>query len=363
MDVCPLIFEPILRPKIWGGRRLQGKLGKALPPGQAIGESWEIADLEDGQSLVSSGPATGRSIRELMTEWGENLTGRAPLFEGRFPLLIKFLDARDTLSVQVHPDQRMAERLGGSVRVKHEAWYIVDADDGGFIYRGLRPGVDRAAFEAALAGGRVEELLERIPVKKGRCYYLPSGTVHALGAGVLVAEVQTPSDVTYRVFDFNRIDEKTGQPRDLHIDEAMECIAFDPRSYPEERLQHVASVWTAVTRLVRCPFFQIERVRMAEGVNQPIPHQEMVVWMVLEGTGLVHYKGADEPLAFRAGDTVLLPAALKEGRVETTSAGMWLEVTVPIKSSLADYPHPPASGPREAEGSQAGFVQLELPDS
>lgn len=362
MDVCPLVFSPIFKPKVWGGRRMASALAKSLPEGGPIGESWEIADLEDAASVVSRGPAAGRSLRELMAQWGADLTGRAALFEDRFPLLIKFLDARETLSVQVHPDERMAARLGGSVRVKHEAWYVIDAEPEGFIYRGLRPGVDRPSFESALRDGTVESLLERIPVKKGQCYYLPSGTVHALGAGVLVAEVQTPSDVTYRVFDFNRVDPTTGQPRDLHIDEALSCISFDPRDYPEERKQHVASVWTAVTRLVRCPYFQIERIRMADGVSQPIPHQELVVWVVLEGSGRVEYKGASEPLAFGVGDTVLLPAGLAEGRIETTSASMWLEVTVPIESALAGFAHPERPTPGAPRGDAAGFVDLQLPD-
>jgi len=174
MDVFPLIFEPIFKPKIWGGRALESALNKHLPGLNPVGESWEIADLEEDQSIVARGPAKGQSLGQLVAGWKSELLGSAELFEGRFPFLIKFLDANDTLSVQVHPDKAMAKRLGGRVRVKNEAWYVVDATPDGFIYRGVKHGVDRDQFRAAIASGEVESLLNRIPVRKGHCYYLPS---------------------------------------------------------------------------------------------------------------------------------------------------------------------------------------------
>ncbi|GAF79177.1 unnamed protein product, partial [marine sediment metagenome] len=227
MDVYPLIFQPILKPKIWGGRKLENLLAKCLPKGELIGESWEIADLEDDQSIVAVGPAKGKTLGQLVEEWGADLLGRAKLFDGRFPLLIKLLDANDTLSVQVHPDEAAARRLGGRVRIKNEAWYVIDADENGFIYRGVREGVDPDALKRAVEAQAVKSVLKRIAVKKGRCYYLPSGTIHALGAGVLVAEVQTPSDITYRLYDWNRIDPSTGSPRELHLEQALECISYN----------------------------------------------------------------------------------------------------------------------------------------
>ncbi len=359
MNVYPLVFEPIFKPKIWGGRRLQTLLGKKLPPERPIGESWEIADLEDDQSIVARGPARGRTLRDLVTEWGKDLLGGAGLFEGRFPLLIKYLDATQTLSVQVHPDEATARRLGGRVRVKNEAWYVIHADEGGFIYRGVREGVDAARLREAIEQGRVESVLRRIDVRKGHCYYLPSGTIHALGAGVVVAEVQTPSDVTYRVFDWNRVDPSTGRPRELHLEQALSCISFDPGPIPGEERQHVASVWTAVTRLVHGESFTIERVRMVEGVEHPIPHAEMVVWMILEGKGVVRYDGPDSPLRFTVGDTILLPAALKDGIVQTLDDCMWLEITVPVPSSLEGYDRPPR-GQRLAWGVGEGIVPLNV---
>ncbi|MCH8147362.1 MAG: class I mannose-6-phosphate isomerase [Planctomycetes bacterium] len=358
MDVYPLIFEPIIKPKIWGGRRLETALGKPLPPDGSFGESWEVADLEDDQSRVAQGPAQGKTLSELVTSWGEDLIGRAPLFDGRFPLLIKFLDARDTLSVQVHPDEAMAARLGGRVHVKHEAWYVIDADDKGFIYRGVREGVNRSTLEKAIAAQDVESVLNRIPVRKGHCFYLPSGTIHALGAGVTVAEVQTPSDITYRVYDWNRIDPSTAEPRELHLEQALSCISFDTAPFDGEQPRHVASVWTAVTSLVRCDSFVIERVRMVGGVDQGVLTEEFAIWIVLDGRGSVVCAGRDEPVKFQRGDTLLIPAALKEGRVQTFEDSMWLEIKVPVASSLTGFERPD----RGAYEESSPFVPLNVPN-
>ncbi len=362
MKVHPLIFEPIFKPKIWGGRRLQTLLNKRLPAGEAIGESWEIADLEDDQSVVARGPAKGAALNRLVQEWGTALTGRAPLCEGRFPLLIKFLDPRETLSIQVHPDEAAAGRLGGRARIKHEAWYVIDAKEDGFIYRGLRRGVDLAGLRRAIEEKRIETALSRVPVGKGHAYYLPTGTIHALGAGVVVAEVQTPSDVTYRLYDWGRIDPATGSRRELHVEQALRCVSTEPIPIEAEHSQHIGSVWTSITSLIRCESFVIERVRMAEGVVQPIPYKEMVIWIVLEGKGGIECEGLSKPIAFGPGDTVVLPADLANGRVETHDDCMWLEVSVPIKSSLAGFPRPARASLSEPRGTTPGFTTLSVPD-
>ena len=362
MQAYPLIFEPIFKPKIWGGRKLQKLLAKCLPEGQRIGESWELADLEDDQSVIANGPARGCTLGELVREWGTDLIGRAPLFEGRFPLLIKFLDATETLSVQVHPDEAMARRMGGRVRVKNEAWYVIDADEHGFIYRGVREGVDADTLQQAIDSQHVESVLNRIRARQGHCYYLPSGTIHALGAGVTVAEVQTPSDVTYRVYDWNRVDPSTGRPRKLHLEQALQSVHYDTGPIEEEKHQHVASVWTAVTSLVRCQSFVIERVRIVDGVEQPIPYQEFVIWIVLEGQGAIAYGDGDSSVAFQAGNTVLMPASLENGRVKTEGNCMWLEVSIPVPSSLAGFERPQRDV-RASPGARhnGGFVRLNMP--
>ncbi|UCF33095.1 MAG: class I mannose-6-phosphate isomerase [Phycisphaerales bacterium] len=361
MSVGPLLFEPIFKPKIWGGRQLEQRLGRKLPPGEPIGESWEVADLEDDQSVVRAGPAKGKTLGALVKEWGKDLIGHAELFEGRFPLLIKFLDAHETLSVQVHPDENTARKLGGRVRVKNEAWYILHAEGSGCIYRGLKPGVDATRLQTALAEDHVESVLQRINVRKGECYYLPSGTLHALGAGVVVAEVQTPSDITYRIYDWNRIDEQTGKPRDLHIEQAMECIAFDAPLIPQDRPHHVAGMWTTVTRLVLCESFMIERIRMVGGVEREIPHSEFVIWIMLEGQAAISYKGASQPLEILVGDTVLLPAGIQESRVHAIEDATWLEVSIPLSSDLAELEKLTGERASQPPAGGGGFVSLNVP--
>ena len=330
MPVCPLIFEPIYKPRIWGGRRLAELFERPLPGADPIGESWEVADLADDRSVARAGEqARGRNLGQLVREWGSDLLGPAAPADGRFPLLIKFLDARDVLSVQVHPDETMAAAIGGGVRPKNEAWYIVAADENAVIYRGLKPGVDRKALLEALETEGIEQVLRRIPVRAGHCYYLPGGTLHALGAGVVAAEVQTPSDVTYRLHDWGRIEPATGNGRPLHVEEAMRCIAFESRDYPEEKRSHVASVWTSMSRLITSGSFIVERVRMTVGIDQPIPYAEMVIWMILQGRGRIGYGKAGDAVAFSPGDTVVLPAGLGESRVTTDEDCVWLEVTLP----------------------------------
>ena len=359
MNPHPLIFQPILKPRVWGGYRLFSRMKKNVPPDQVIGESWEVADLEDDQSVVSVGPHKGKTLGELFRVWGGDLLGRAKLIDGRFPLLIKFLDAAQPLSIQVHPTEAVADRLGGSVRIKNEAWYVIDADPNAWILRGARDGADEYAIRQSVAEGRIEAIMNRIPVRPGHAYYLPSGTIHALGPGVLVAEVQTPSDVTYRLHDWGRTDPTTGRPRDLHVEEALKSINLDAKFELAEQPQHLASVWTSITSLIRCDSFVVERVRMADGVEQPIPYEEMVVWIVLEGSGCIECKGQDELLVFGVGDTVVLPAAIKDGRVKVYERSMWLEVSIPIESSLAGFDRPERSLLRETPGP--GFVSLNPP--
>ncbi len=361
MVVHPLIFEPIYKHKLWGGRRIFAHFGRTPAASEPIGESWELADLEQDQSRVAMGPARGRTLTELVAEWGPDLLGHVAPLHGRFPLLIKYLDAHEALSVQVHPNEAVARRLGGSVRVKHEAWYVLAAEPGGVIYHGLEPGVNKSIFREAMIGGRVEGVLRKIAVHPGQCFYLPSGTPHALGAGVMVAEVQTPSDITYRAYDWGRTDPATRRPREMHLEQAIECIDFDSSApAPMQERSHVASLWTAVTRLVACPSFIIEKVRMLEGTEQQIPYAEPVVWIVLEGRGAIDWRPGAKPIEFDKGDVVLLPAALTDARVRITSSTQWLEVTVPVRSDLADYERP---SPQElAEpGPENRPLQINLP--
>jgi mannose-6-phosphate isomerase len=339
----PFKFVPRYLEKMWGGRKLETLLGKNLPPGKQIGESWELYDFPPGavegesgwvSAQIASGPLAGRTLHEVIVEYGRDVLGDVSLLpQGQFPILTKFLDARDDLSVQVHPDQKYAS-THPSAFLKNEAWYIMQADPGARLLKGLKPGVTRAAFEASLKDGSVESLITSIPAKPGQCFYLRSGTVHALGAGVAVAEVQTASDTTYRVFDFNRIDGSTGKPRKLHVNEALECIDFSGVIHPDPPRSHVAGLFTTVSRLATCPQFTLEKVRMTEGVEEPVPYDEPVVWIMLEGEARVRVDGIKEPTSFKRGDTVLLPAAMKNPIIKTINDCVWLEVTFPTKPEI-----------------------------
>jgi len=338
MSLYPLKFKPRFVEKMWGGRKIETVLGKPLPPGKPIGESWELYDFPPGvvddssdwiSAEVANGPLTGRSLHWVVGEFGKSLTGDVPLAgQGQFPILIKFLDAKEDLSVQVHPPKEYADAHPGA-HLKSEAWYVVQNDPGSRILKGLRPGVTRETFHQAIERGESDQLIQSIPVKPGHCHYLPSGTVHALGAGILVAEVQTPSDTTFRVFDFNRVDPSTGKQRTLHVKQAMECIDFSGKSDPPQARSHVAGLFTTVSRLVTSAYFKLEKVRMTEGIEEPVPYDQPVVWVVLEGSAEVRVDGMKEPTRFTRGETVLLPAEMKNPIIKTTTDCVWLEVTFP----------------------------------
>lgn len=334
----PLRFQPIYKEKVWGGRTLE-RLGRQLPGDEdvAIGESWELADLSQTsasgggggaeRSKVADGALAGRTLHELMLQYGERLMGRLrPTATGDFPLLVKYLDARENLSVQVHPSEGYVASHP-EAHLKSEAWYIVHAEPGAAIYKGIKEGVTPQAFRRALDANTVdavEPLLIKVPVKAGDCHYLPSGTCHALGAGILVAEVQTPSDTTFRVFDWGR------QGRELHVEQAMPCIEFGPaQTANHERRSHIAGVFTTVSRLVTCEFFRIERIRMSQGYRQELPYDQPVVWMVLEGRGHLRTKAGAPPTPFERGQTLLIPAGMNETQVELFEDTQWLEVSFP----------------------------------
>jgi len=344
MPLYPLKFTPRYVEKMWGGRKLQTILGRTLPGEKPFGESWELYDfppgvVEDSQDWVSApvaeGPLAGRTLHQLVQEFGPELYGDISLVgpQRQFPILIKYLDAAQDLSVQVHPDERYAQTHPGAY-LKSEAWYVVQANAGSRLLKGLVPGATRQAFEDSIHAGTVDQLIQSLPAKEGQCFYLPSGTVHALGAGIFAAEVQTPSDTTYRVFDFNRIDPATGKQRKLHVQEALDCIDFSGKRAPLTKRSHVAGVFTTVTQLVSCDYFKLEKVRFTEGVEETVPYDEPVVWMMLSGQAEIKVDGVKEPTKLSRGDTLLLPAQMKNPVISTKSDCVWLEVTLPGKAKL-----------------------------
>ena len=244
----PLVFEPLLMERVWGGRRLETLLGKRLPPGVRIGESWELVDREEAQSVVHDGPLRGATLHELWTERRAEIFGSGLADSPRFPLLCKILDAQERLSLQVHPPAEVAARLGGEP--KTEMWHILDASLDSNLYAGLRHGADRAVFEEALNQGRVSEQIHSLPIHKGDTMFIPSGRVHAIGAGNLIVEIQQNSDTTYRVFDWNRLG-LDGRLRDLHISESLESIDFNDLEPGIDQPKGET--------LVECPLFRVEK--------------------------------------------------------------------------------------------------------
>ena len=315
MKAYALKSVPVLKPRIWGGRRLQEVFGKELPAGERIGESWEIADLPEGKSTIGNGPLRGRTLGDAVASHREQITGTSD-FPDSFPLLVKFLDAQDVLSVQVHPDPETCRRTGKG-QPKTECWYIIQAEPGAIIYKGLREGATKEQFARAIEDGTVADLLAPVPVKPGECHYLPAGTVHALSAGLLIAEVQTPSDTTYRVFDWNRVDER-GKPRPLHIEEALESIHFE--------ITPDSLAVTTMGRLVDSPHFKVDKGHQCSNCELLLKRGLMRTLIFITGGGVIVSKDV-EPVDFKAGDCLLIPAAF-EGAVRFTRDTEYLVVTI-----------------------------------
>jgi len=220
----PILFVPQYMQRVWGGRMLETGYGRELPEREVpFGESWEISDRPEACSLVIGGPYDGRTLHDLWESQRGETFGQGYARHERFPLLIKILDARDDLSIQVHPPMELAAALGGEP--KTEMWFIAKADPGAKLYVGLKPGVTRESFAAAVATGEVAALVHAIEPQAGESIFIPSGRLHAIGAGVVIFEIQQNSDTTYRVFDWNRVG-LDGKPRDLHVAESLECIDF-----------------------------------------------------------------------------------------------------------------------------------------
>ncbi len=318
----PLRFAPIYRERVWGGRSMESQFHRALPGGRPIGESWEIADRPDALSIVSEGPLSGRTLADLLRSDPAGLLGDAVPRAGRFPLLVKILDARDTLSLQVHPPAACAAALGGET--KTELWYFTASHPGAEIFAGLRPGTTRDDFEASIASGTVDRCFHRVGVGPGDAMFLPSGRVHALGAGLMLFEIQENSDTTYRVFDWNRVG-LDGSPRALHVAESLASIDFT-----DFAPGLVDSDWkqesTIETRLLTAgPPFRAE-ARRAPATASPtfkIPLPRCVILGVVHGSIRVLDDAA--PLQLGAGDFCLLPAALREVTVDVTSGTEWIQ--------------------------------------
>ena len=315
MKPYPLKFKPIYKQRIWGGQKLREFFNKDIPPFEKIGESWELADLPDDKSIIASGELAGETLNSAIAKYPKEITGDEN-FSCSFPLLVKFLDAEDILSVQVHPDLQTCRRIGKG-KPKTECWYIISAIPGAVIYKGLKKGVRKTQFAEAIEKGSVAEMLSKVPVEAGQCHFLPAGTVHSIGAGLLIAEIQTPSDTTYRVFDFDRVDD-AGKRRQLHIKEALESIHFDASG---DNL----SVTTA-GRLVDCESFKIDKGIQGKDCERLLSPGKMKTLIILAGFGTI-LEAEGNPVEFKAGDCLLVPAAY-EGRMRFATDTQYLTVTI-----------------------------------
>ncbi|MFO0904743.1 MAG: type I phosphomannose isomerase catalytic subunit [Pirellulales bacterium] len=316
----PLRFQPLFRRYLWGGRRLETLLGKSLPPGDDYAESWELVDHGADQSRVLAGPDAGVPFGALLQSQGREWLGEGVAAGARFPLLFKFLDAHQALSVQVHPDDERAARQPQPDLGKTEAWVILHADPGAVLYAGLKRGFDRRALEREVNRGTTHLCLHRCEPRAGDCYFIPAGTVHALGAGLVVAEIQQSSDSTYRLFDWNRVG-PDGQPRPLHIAQALDAIDYQRGPIAP---QIPAPTDTAgLERLVACDQFIIDRGRFEQPVELPTRGRFQVL-MVLNGAVEVDGDPAGRPLV--RGQTMFIPACLKAVRL--TPVGGVVELLV-----------------------------------
>jgi mannose-6-phosphate isomerase len=307
----PLIFEPIFMERVWGGRRLESEFGKKLPARKLIGESWEIVDRAEAQSIVRNGLLRGKTLHELWTQNRDEIFGDVP-DAPRFPLLLKLLDAHDKLSLQVHPPEKVAKRLGGEP--KTEFWYVAATNPGANLYIGFREAITRDQFEKTLRDGTAADYVHKIRVKPGDAAFLPAGRFHALGAGNLLIEIQQNSDTTYRVFDWNRVDDK-GRQRQLHIDLALQSIDFDdvrPRLlHPEGEL------------LLRHNLFEIQKWNLVSS-REISARGQFAIACCLTGS----LRCADVDLT--PGEFVLIPAQLQDRQLHPRTEGTTLlRVTIP----------------------------------
>jgi len=322
----PLRFEPIYQYRLWGGRRLADLLTAPLPGDGPIGEAWVLSDRDDHASQVADGPLKGRTIGQLMEQSPEQLLGKLAGRYRRFPLLLKFLDVRELLSLQVHPADARKDLLPAGETGKTEAWVVLEAGTGSRIYAGLKPGTTADDLRRAVASGVAADLVASFTPKAGDGVFLPAGTVHALGGDVMVFEVQENSDVTFRLDDWGHVDPKTGRPRALQVDQALACIDF-----AQGALAPIAPVVEATTpvereRLFDCEHFRLWRLRGQSPFPvgaAGVPH----VLICVEGTGRVEHGG--ETYTVGKGDVWLLPAVLGACVFRPGSAVTLLEVALP----------------------------------
>ncbi|MBN2295970.1 MAG: class I mannose-6-phosphate isomerase [Pirellulales bacterium] len=320
-ELYPLRFKPIYKQYVWGGWKLAGLLKRPIPHDELFAESWEVCDHGEDQSVVDGGSLSGMTLHELVEKYGRRLLGDVAC-GNRFPLLMKYLDATQNLSVQVHPDDDMAARLDPPDLGKTEAWYVLAAVPGSVIYAGLRQGVDLATFARAIKQGECEECLHYFEAQRGDCILIPSGTVHALGAGILVAEIQQSSDTTFRLFDWNRLG-TDGRPRELHIEQGLAAIDFERG--PISPIRHPVNHEDDSVNLISSDKFSLERHPLMSPRELGGDGRFHILTVV---DGSVSIEGAHGSGNLNCGQTMLLPAQIPAVRCIPCPDAVVLDVFV-----------------------------------
>lgn len=322
----PLRFQPLFRRYLWGGRRLGTLLGKPIGEGDDYAESWEIVDHGSDQSVVLAGEHAGQALHGLVDKHGRDLFGRhAP--QSQFPLLFKFLDCQRDLSLQVHPNDAQAKAQTPPDLGKTEAWIILQAEPGSVVYAGLKEGCDRGVVETAIHSGTLAECLNQVEARAGDCLFIPAGVVHALGKGLLVAEIQQASDTTFRLFDWNRVD-ANGQPRPLHVEQGLAVTDF--ATGPVLPQFPRATDRPHVERLVSCDKFVLDRWRF-DSPQSLADDDRFHIVAVLEGAVQMKNDPLKQPLS--AGQTVLIPAACRAREMAPLPGSVLLDIYLPILPS------------------------------
>jgi mannose-6-phosphate isomerase len=324
--LAPLRFEPIFRPALWGGSRLRPLLG-ATPSPEPTGEAWVLSDYGDSHSTVADGPFAGTTLRQLLDRASERILGRARTVNGRFPLLLKFIHARQPLSVQVHPTDARARELEGPAAVgKTEAWVVLEADPAARVYAGLQPGVTADRLRRAVHGGALEDLLYAAAPDPGDSFFLKAGTVHAIGGGLVLFEVQQTSDLTYRLHDWGRTDPKTGKPRELHVDKGLACVDYDVGPCRPARPTTELRGPVRVAPLAECDYFTLGRWDTAQPFRAGARGACRVL-VGMAGRACLRHAGAEYPIT--VGSVWLLPAEVGACEVVPHGPAVILECGVP----------------------------------
>jgi len=324
-SLYPLKFQPILKDKIWGGSKLKTKLNKDFSPLPNAGESWEISGVEGDISVVSNGFLAENDLQDLVEIYMGDLVGDKVYeqFSMEFPLLIKFIDANDVLSIQVHPDDELSKERHQAYG-KTEMWYVIEADKGAELIVGFNQEVDKTTYMEKLEAGQLEEVLNKETVEEGSCFFIPAGRVHAIGKGILLAEIQQTSDVTYRIYDWNRTDDK-GNSRELHTDLALDAIDY---SFEKKYRSDYQAKANESTELVRCPYFTTNLIELDREIEKDYNELDsFVIYMCLEGGFEIDY-GVEEKVSVSKGESVLVPAVLTNIVLNPLAKSKILEVYI-----------------------------------